>query len=348
MVDFYPVRTEDGTLSLFNTKINDIYHSKIGAYTEALNKFTLPSGIVEYAKNSSSISILDVCFGLGYNTRVAINEIWKVNPNCKIHVTGIEIDPYVIACAYFAGFADENILSRRVFKRLILSNPLTRSALLKIYKDVNFNIINTLNNTPFLKSSFESSTKYNVTSSKQGSLHNIYYRSVSNRNNDKLKLSYYSKLLDITLYLGDARLILTSLIEPYNFILHDPFTPSVAPSLWSVDLFKELFRLLDCNGNLTTYTSSAAVRSGMMEAGFYIGKTNPVGRKSSGTIAYKDSMLITTQLDKNEQCLLDTNAGIPYYDKELKHTDSEILENRNNIVKQSSRISTSKYLMSIE
>ncbi|MDD3014675.1 MAG: MnmC family methyltransferase, partial [Candidatus Gastranaerophilales bacterium] len=285
MVDFYPVQTEDGTLSLFNTKINDIYHSKIGAYTEALNKFTLPSGIVEYARNNDSISILDICYGLGYNSRVAVNEIWKVNPKCRINVTGIEIDPYVIACSFLINITAENPISKKIFKRLILSNPLTRRALLSLYNDVNFNIENIPNTRPFLRSCKNKPSKYYIVTSESMFLHNIYYGSVSDRNNISSKLTYNKGLLDLELYIEDVRTQIRALKVPYNYIFHDPFTPSILPSLWTVDILKELYRLLKIDGNLTTYTSSAAVRSGMIQAGFYIGTTTPIGRKSSGTIA---------------------------------------------------------------
>jgi len=346
MVDFYPVITEDGTLSLFNTKINDIYHSKIGAYTEALNKFVLPSEIVEYAQSHDNIRILDICFGLGYNTRVAINEIWKVNPKCRIHVTGIEIDPNVLACSYYVNFDGEDPQCRNVLKRLLLSNPLTRGILLNLHKDVNFNFTSTQNISPFKKLSRKRQVKYYITTPETSFLHNIYYGSVSHRNKNERIIKYCNDLLDIDLCICDVRTIICELKGPYNYIFHDPFTPSILPSLWTADLFGEIHRMLDDNGNLTTYTSSSAVRSGMIEAGFSIGTTNPVGRKSSGTIAYKDAKFIVTPLDKNECGLLDTNAGIPYYDEELKLTDDKILDNRENMIKQSERISTSQYIKS--
>jgi len=35
---------------------------------------------------------LDVCFGLGYNTAVAIDNVLAVNPDCKINIIGLEND----------------------------------------------------------------------------------------------------------------------------------------------------------------------------------------------------------------------------------------------------------------
>lgn len=60
-----------------------MYHSKFGALTEAWEKFILPSGI---DKNfNSEIKVLDVCYGIGYNTKALMsffinkNKIYKKN-----------------------------------------------------------------------------------------------------------------------------------------------------------------------------------------------------------------------------------------------------------------------------
>ena len=36
--------------------------------------------------------ILDVCYGLGYNTAAALETIWQVNPDCAVEVKALEID----------------------------------------------------------------------------------------------------------------------------------------------------------------------------------------------------------------------------------------------------------------
>jgi len=347
MVDFYPVITDDGTLSLFNTKINDIYHSKIGACTEAFYKFTLPSGVLEYARNNDNIRILDVCYGLGYNSRVTISEILKVNPSCKINVTGIEIDPDVLAYSYFVTFNNENCLSKSAFRHILLTNTQLRRLITDFNKSVNFNSKIKHHLKPFYQKFHKCHQSFYVKPADNRLLHNIYYGTISHRNKYNCKITYSNKNLEIDLYINDLRKQIINLNEPYDFIFHDPFTPSLVPSLWSVELFEELYRLLKHEGTLTTYTSSAAVRSGMIEAGFFVGRTTPVGRKSSGTIAYKNNKLIRTPPDKVEKGLLETNAGIPYYDPGFKFTDEQIIINREELLKKSGRMSTSQYLKSV-
>ena len=102
-MNFYPIKTEDNTISLYNFDVCDVYHSKVGAYTEALHKYVIPSGLIEFAKENNTVRILDICYGLGYNSRTAVNEISKINPEIKIHVTALEIDPVVLAFSAIVG-----------------------------------------------------------------------------------------------------------------------------------------------------------------------------------------------------------------------------------------------------
>ena len=63
--------TADNTESFLNLEINETYHSQTGAVEEALKKYAEPCQIKELAK-TGSIKILDMFFGLGYNSAMAI------------------------------------------------------------------------------------------------------------------------------------------------------------------------------------------------------------------------------------------------------------------------------------
>jgi chorismate dehydratase len=86
------LETEDGTTSYWNEEFQEAYHSKVGAYREALEKHVQACNITELAQKSNQIDILDLCFGLGYNTLVAIDEARKVNPEIKINIIALEND----------------------------------------------------------------------------------------------------------------------------------------------------------------------------------------------------------------------------------------------------------------
>ena len=75
MYKLYPYFTNDGSVGLFSPSDNDIYHSTYGAAAEAYEKFIFPSNLTEYKKNK--IKILDICFGIGYNSKSFLNFIFQ-------------------------------------------------------------------------------------------------------------------------------------------------------------------------------------------------------------------------------------------------------------------------------
>lgn len=83
MRDYEPYYTEDGSIGLYSFADKDVYHSKFGALTEAWEKFILPSGLDK--NNNSEIKVLDVCYGIGYNSKALMsffinkNKIYKKN-----------------------------------------------------------------------------------------------------------------------------------------------------------------------------------------------------------------------------------------------------------------------------
>lgn len=83
MKNFCPYFTNDGTLGLFSTSDDDIYHSTYGALTESWQKFILPSNMQEYIKTHNEVKILDICYGIGYNTKTALTVFLKNYKNIK-------------------------------------------------------------------------------------------------------------------------------------------------------------------------------------------------------------------------------------------------------------------------
>lgn len=73
MYKLYPYFTNDGSVGLFSPEDDDIYHSTYGALTEAYEKFVLPSEPDYYFENLDEIKILDICYGIGYNSKAFIN-----------------------------------------------------------------------------------------------------------------------------------------------------------------------------------------------------------------------------------------------------------------------------------
>lgn len=84
--------TKDGTPSFHNEKYDEFYHSSAGARGEAIAKYVEACGIDKLnkpgEKEVKTIKILDVCFGIGYNSAAAI-EIFKGE---EIECVGLEND----------------------------------------------------------------------------------------------------------------------------------------------------------------------------------------------------------------------------------------------------------------
>ncbi len=85
--------TADGTETFINQEYKEAYHStKAGAYTESLHKFVKPTKIIEKALKEGKIYILDVGFGLGYNTAVALTELRKLSKSSYVEIISVEKD----------------------------------------------------------------------------------------------------------------------------------------------------------------------------------------------------------------------------------------------------------------
>jgi tRNA U34 5-methylaminomethyl-2-thiouridine-forming methyltransferase MnmC len=93
-----PQVTQDGSYTFFSTEFGETFHSVQGARAEAFQKFAEATRLAQKAQ-SPSICLLDVCYGLGYNTAAALETLWRINPHCEIELYGLELDPTVPAGA---------------------------------------------------------------------------------------------------------------------------------------------------------------------------------------------------------------------------------------------------------
>lgn len=79
MYDLYPYFTNDGSVGLFSPEADDIYHSTYGALSEAYEKFILPANLEKYFETHKEIKVLDICYGIGYNTKSFLNFLIEKN-----------------------------------------------------------------------------------------------------------------------------------------------------------------------------------------------------------------------------------------------------------------------------
>lgn len=186
--------------------------------------------------------------------------------------------------------------------------------------------------------------KYNPLKGLLSFLHNIYYNHISISYKTHLN-SFKMPDFDFEPKIGDARKSLSEDSETYNYIFLDAFTPAKCPALWSLEFFILLFNHLDDNGLILTYSSSAAIRNAMIHAGFFVGKIyNDDLNKFTGTIAVKNKSLIKHELSEYDLGLINSKAGIFYRDENLNSLNEAIIAARENEVKNSDKISSSRFI----
>ncbi|ABB49673.1 conserved hypothetical protein [Prochlorococcus marinus str. MIT 9312] len=75
MSELIEVLTKDGSYSLRSLFFQENFHSLSGALEETKIKFTVPSDLQRF--KGKSINVLDICFGLGYNSASLFDELIK-------------------------------------------------------------------------------------------------------------------------------------------------------------------------------------------------------------------------------------------------------------------------------
>ncbi len=89
------VLCNDGTNTLFSYEFDEPYHStKDGALHESLEKHVKPA--LSLTKKKTHLTILDICFGLGYNTFATLYYIKQHNLITKVHIISPEFDEGLI------------------------------------------------------------------------------------------------------------------------------------------------------------------------------------------------------------------------------------------------------------
>ncbi|BAU63828.1 hypothetical protein STA3757_11970 [Stanieria sp. NIES-3757] len=94
-----PQATEDGSYTFFSDEFNEAFHSHYGAKLEAEVKFVAPTQLKIKATQLSTIHLLDICYGLGYNSAAALDAIWSIHPHCRVELIGLELNPVVPSSA---------------------------------------------------------------------------------------------------------------------------------------------------------------------------------------------------------------------------------------------------------
>ena len=88
MSELIEVLTKDGSYSLRSVFFQENFHSLLGALEETKIKFTAPSDLNRF--KGKSLNVLDICFGLGYNSASLLDELIK--QESYLNLCALEID----------------------------------------------------------------------------------------------------------------------------------------------------------------------------------------------------------------------------------------------------------------
>jgi len=252
------IATEDGSLTLRDRTTGELQHNRAGAYTEALKHYVEAGGVLERLEKRGRITVLDACFGLGYNSLVLIQEALKRKCRGEIEIHAVEID-----------------------KSVIRHLPL------------------------ILRSSCFST------------LLNVFAPSECIETSD-FRFEHGDLRVRLMLKLDCLQNFLCDFDSNCDYVFHDPYSPARVPELWTLEIFRSYKRVLEeRNGCLLTYSSAYAVRGGMLEAGFEVMRTPPLGAKSGGTLGLLrpgliDHNVMASDLEADTRERLHGPSGIPY------------------------------------
>jgi len=91
------IPTEDGSLTLYSAEFDECYHStRDGALKESLHKHILPAFRLLNTEREKLV-ILDVCFGLGYNTLTTLHYLREHPVDAKVTIYSPEFDRELVA-----------------------------------------------------------------------------------------------------------------------------------------------------------------------------------------------------------------------------------------------------------
>ncbi len=331
--------TADNSAGLFDEKVGDIFHSRTGALKEAQEKFINPIlNLLSYFPDT--INVLDICYGIGYNTKALFQNLGINN----INVDALEYNQELIFLSPFIKdeifnddlklFLINQILAFAEKKEDIASvlAAVTEPEYKEFISPFTMQYIDNINSNSYVTNPFDN---------KQLFLHNIYYKYISQSMKSYIKPAKYQDS-SINFYSGDARKSIFLTKNMYDVIFLDAFSPQKDPTLWTIDFLAILKLKMKQNSILVSYSKSAPFRSALLELGFYVGKTI-INNTDMGTVASFNSYLIQNKLTKDDINIIETRSGIPYRDINLSLNANEIIINRSIEGAASTRVSRTQF-----
>ncbi|HIK37111.1 MAG: MnmC family methyltransferase [Geminocystis sp.] len=87
--------TADGSKTFYSEEFGETFHTKYGAKSEAEITYIKGCRLPEKFHKQKQIKILDICYGLGYNTAAAIDYLFTFYPESHLEIIALELDETV-------------------------------------------------------------------------------------------------------------------------------------------------------------------------------------------------------------------------------------------------------------
>ena len=122
--------SQDGSFTAYSKEYDEHYHStRDGALHESLTKHILPG--YAHVKNKREVNILDICYGLGFNTLATVLHYKKYAPQMKVNIYSPELDCSLVKSLVNFKYPPEFEILREMIEALSIKG---------IYEDENFHI----------------------------------------------------------------------------------------------------------------------------------------------------------------------------------------------------------------
>ena len=111
------IQSCDGSFTAYSKEYDEHYHStKDGALHESLTKHVVPAFL--HVKGKKEVNILDICYGLGFNTLATILHYKKYAPQTKVNIYSPELDEALVKSLIHFEYPPEFEILREIIEDL--------------------------------------------------------------------------------------------------------------------------------------------------------------------------------------------------------------------------------------
>jgi tRNA U34 5-methylaminomethyl-2-thiouridine-forming methyltransferase MnmC len=249
--------TDDGSRTLWDSTLDESYHSGCGALAESLVVYLLNSGALRKIQSRESTRVFELGFGTG--SAFLLTAAVAQHHATPLDYWSAEIRPLP------ASFIERLDLDQNIAR--VLSDNFSKTAT-RCSEPVEIDI-DCFRLLPELSKKLT------------GELQRIE----GEKHFSKLQHIVLSDTCSLNLIIGDATAIdmptdFPRLKSYFDAVYFDAFSPETNPCLWTESIMKQMFEILRPGGTLTSYCVKSVVRKTLQSVGFEVNRLpGPVGGK---------------------------------------------------------------------